>query len=161
MVHSGGLNWTIFLDKTPPNCRWTYRKYVVLSMLYFLPSLDTQSCIKGLLVVRDFCFWAVALSYCKTGYLDWGCQAICLECQALITNQTQGSCQSVIRFLDFAKNALVSNGINGINAFIFYFHVYQDITSLTTLISCWLFGRSNNYEIDLKGKFHSITYYHF
>jgi hypothetical protein len=23
------------------------------------PSLKTQSCIKGLLVVRDFCFWAV------------------------------------------------------------------------------------------------------
>ena len=23
------------------------------------PSLNTQSCIKGLLVVRDFCFWAV------------------------------------------------------------------------------------------------------
>ena len=32
-----------------------------------------------------------------------GCQAIFLECQALITNQAQGSCQSVIRFLDFAK----------------------------------------------------------
>ena len=24
-----------------------------------LPSLNTQSCIRGLLVVRDFCFWAV------------------------------------------------------------------------------------------------------
>jgi hypothetical protein len=23
------------------------------------PSLNTQSCIRGLLVVRDFCFWAV------------------------------------------------------------------------------------------------------
>ena len=23
------------------------------------PSLDTQSCIKGLLVVLDFCFWAI------------------------------------------------------------------------------------------------------
>ena len=23
------------------------------------PSLNTQSCIKGLLVVRDFCFWAI------------------------------------------------------------------------------------------------------
>ena len=26
---------------------------------YITPSLNTQSCIKGLLVVRDFCFWAV------------------------------------------------------------------------------------------------------
>ena len=23
------------------------------------PSLNTQSCIKGLLVVQDFCFWAI------------------------------------------------------------------------------------------------------
>ena len=27
--------------------------------LYFDPSLNTQSCIKGLLVIWDFCFWAV------------------------------------------------------------------------------------------------------
>ena len=28
-------------------------------VITFVPSLNTQSCIKGLLVVRDFCFWAV------------------------------------------------------------------------------------------------------
>ena len=27
-----------------------------------IPSLNTQSCIRGLLVVRDFCFWAVLAS---------------------------------------------------------------------------------------------------
>ena len=32
----------------------------LLQTLYtFKPSLNTQSCIKGLLLVRDFCFWAV------------------------------------------------------------------------------------------------------
>ena len=28
-------------------------------MIWFDPSLNTQFCIKGLLVVRDFCFWAI------------------------------------------------------------------------------------------------------
>ena len=32
------------------------KKYVEIKTI---PSLNTQSCIKGLLVVRDFCFWAV------------------------------------------------------------------------------------------------------
>ena len=27
--------------------------------LYRTPSLNTQSCIRGILVVRDFCFWAI------------------------------------------------------------------------------------------------------
>ena len=30
-----------------------------LQIVSVLPSLNTQSCIKGLLVVRDFCFWAI------------------------------------------------------------------------------------------------------
>ena len=31
----------------------------LINELYYTSSLNTQSCTKGLLVVRDFCFWAV------------------------------------------------------------------------------------------------------
>jgi hypothetical protein len=37
----------------------------------FLPSLDTQSCIKGLLVVRDFCFLAAGPVLKKKVWVDY------------------------------------------------------------------------------------------
>ena len=64
--------WT-FRDKTrnyvllvcvhsPHSARWIGAPIQHLYLKFLLrcqPSLNTQSCIKGLLVVRDFCFWAV------------------------------------------------------------------------------------------------------
>ena len=42
------------------NCdQETSTRYLCVFQICFLPSLNTQSCIKGLLVVRDFCFRAV------------------------------------------------------------------------------------------------------
>ena len=40
-------------------CEIFYMDSYAIEFLHFDPSLNTQSCIKGLLVVRDFCFWAV------------------------------------------------------------------------------------------------------
>ena len=39
--------------------RWSSVFLFYLQAKGFHPSLNTQSCIRGLLVVRDFCFWAV------------------------------------------------------------------------------------------------------
>ena len=32
--------------------------FLISKILYWNPSLNTQSCIRGLLVAHDFCFWA-------------------------------------------------------------------------------------------------------
>ena len=39
--------------------RFLNRRIFFVLFFYKVPSLNTQFCIKGLLVVRDFCFWAV------------------------------------------------------------------------------------------------------
>ena len=46
-----------------------------LKILQINPSLNTQSCIRGLLVVRDFYFWAVKADgrIQKKGYVLLGC----------------------------------------------------------------------------------------
>ena len=43
----------------PPKAESFFFQQSCTNYKYNVPSLNTQSCIKGLLVKRDFCFWAV------------------------------------------------------------------------------------------------------
>ena len=54
----------LVVSKTKLDCpHKPRREWNILSAVCFetdaMPSLNTQSCIRGLLVVRDFCFWAI------------------------------------------------------------------------------------------------------